>query len=261
VLCSRSKSILVVNKEEDLYKKLVRDGYESKDVIDSYSTVGLYKPERVLIQQFLPKEGNILDIGCGAGRTTIPLSQLGYSVCGIDLSPNMIEAAREQATKYGLKIDFYDMNARNLAFSDEYFDGALFSFNGFDHVPGYSEKIEVFREVSRVLKPGAPFIFSVHRIWCPYHLRNLLVSGLKTSFGNLFGSAKSDKTWGDFDDNLGYMSFMKLKRWEQAIKDSGFELLFRQSRFQLAFGGSLKNLQKALDGNFMYYVVSKPNRI
>jgi len=250
-----------MNMKEDIYKKLVRDSYESKEVIDSYCTVGLYTPEQILVQQFLPGEGSILDIGCGAGRTTIPLSQLGYSVCGIDLSPNMIEAAREQATKNGLKIDFYDMNAVNLAFANESFDGVLFFGNGFDHVPGYSEKLEVFREVFRVLKPGAPFIFSVHRMWCPYHLRNLLISGLKTSFGNLFGSASSNKAWGDFDDKLGYMSFMKLKRWEQAIEDTGFELDFRQSRYKLEFKNSWKRISKAVDGNFMHYVVRKPEKV
>lgn len=247
--------------KEDVYRKLVRDSYESKEVIDSYCIVGLYKPEQILVQQFLPKDAKILDIGCGAGRTTIALSQLGYSISGIDLSPNMIKAAREQATKHGLKIDFYKMNAINLSFSDESFDGVLFFGNGFDHVPGYSEKIEVFREVYRVLKPGAPFIFSVHRIWCPYHLRNLVVSGIKTSFGNLLGQAKSERQWGDFDDKLGYMSFMKLKRWEQAIKDTGFELVFRQSRYKLEFNNSWKRFSKAVDGNFIHYVVRKPERV
>ncbi len=237
--------------KEDFYKTLVRDGYGSKEVIDSYRMVGMYKPERVLVQQFLPKEGNILDIGCGAGRTTIPLSQLGYSVHGIDLSPNMIEAAKEQSVKYNLKIDFNEMNATSLTFADESFDGVLFFGNGFDHVPGYNEKIKVFCQVFRVLKPGAPFIFSVHRIWCPYHLRNLVVSGLKISFRNLVGSNTRNREWGDFDDKLGYMSFMNLKRWEAAIRDSGFDLIYRISRFKLEFNNSWKRLSKAVDGNFM----------
>jgi ubiquinone/menaquinone biosynthesis C-methylase UbiE len=41
--------------------------------------------------------GNVLDIGCGAGRNTIPLAQAGYRVHGIDLSLAMLRAARERA--------------------------------------------------------------------------------------------------------------------------------------------------------------------
>jgi len=244
--------------KEEFYKKLVHDGYESEDVIESYSIVGLYKSEQILIQQFFPKKGNILDIGCGVGRTTIPLGEVGHSGWGFDLSPRMIKAARQQSKKYGLEIDFYVMNAKALTFADGSFDGALFSFNGFDHVPGYNEKIEVFRQVFRVLRPGALFIFSVHRMWCPYHMKNLIISGLRTSIGKIMGSSTSEREWGEFDDELGYMSFMNLKGWDRAIKDSGYELIFRQSRFQLAFKGSWRRLSKAIDGNFMHYVVRKP---
>ncbi len=247
--------------KEEFYKKLVHDAYESKDVIESYSIVGLEKTEKILTQEFFPKNGDILDIGCGAGRTSIPLSQLGYSVCGIDLSPHMIKAARQQSAKYGLEIDFHEMNAKALTFADQSFDGVLFFGNGFDHVPGYNEKIEVFRQVFRVLRPGAPFIFSFHRMWCPYHLRNLVISGLKTSVGKITGSNKSKREWGEFDDKLGYMSFMNPKRWDQAIKDTGYDLIFRQSRFQLEFKSSWKRLPEAIDGNFLFYVVRKPNSV
>jgi|GEM_PF-820889 len=259
---------------EEYYKKLVHNGYESKEVIENYSIVGLYKTENVLVHKFFPKQGSILDIGCGAGRTTIPLSQSGYKVCGIDLSPYMINAAKEQSKKFGLEIDFYEMNAKNLNFADESFDGAIFSANGFDHVPGYDEKIEVFREVYRVLKPGAPFIFSIHGMWCAHHFRKLVVNGLKASFGKLTGSTKLYREWGEFDDKAGYMSFMNLNKWDQAIKDSGYNIIFRQSRYEFEtklFVRSLYHKSKSIShnqdspkrycigcGNFIHYVVSKP---
>ncbi len=259
---------------EEYYKNLVHDGYKKNKVVETYSIVGLYKPESVLIQQFFPKLGDILDIGCGAGRTSIPLSQLGYKVSGIDISPHMIKAAKEQSKKYGLEINFYEMNATTINFADESFDGAIFSANGFDHVPGYNDKIEVLRQVFRVLKPGAPFIFSVHGMWCARHFRKLVESGVKTIIEELMGSSKTQKDWGDYDDKCGYMSFMNLKRWEQAIRDTGYNRIFCQSRYVFDIKLFFRNLYHANTvlthnsenpnkycigcGNFIHYVVRKP---
>ena len=41
--------------------------------------------------------GRALDLGCGAGRNAVPLSEDGWRVLGIDLSLPMLHAARERA--------------------------------------------------------------------------------------------------------------------------------------------------------------------
>jgi SAM-dependent methyltransferase len=245
--------------KEEFYKKMIEDAYDSdKDHLESYRIVGLWGPEKKLIKQFFPQSGDILDIGCGAGRTTIPIKQLGYNVCGIDLSPGMIKAAREQSAEHGLDIDFYEMNAKSLSFADQSVDGVLFSFNGIDHVSGYADKVEVMREIARVLRPGGSFIFSVHRIWCPNHLPSLIMSGLKTSFWKIMGNSRSNQEWGEFYDDLGYMSFMTPIRWEQALNTAGLDLVFRQSRFKLEFNNSWKRLRYVINGNFLFHVARKP---
>ncbi|HEX8000863.1 MAG TPA: class I SAM-dependent methyltransferase [Pyrinomonadaceae bacterium] len=49
-----------------------------------------------IIRQYIkPDEGNILDIGCGTGRYSLPLRELGYNVVGIDKSINQLRYAPE----------------------------------------------------------------------------------------------------------------------------------------------------------------------
>jgi 2-polyprenyl-6-hydroxyphenyl methylase / 3-demethylubiquinone-9 3-methyltransferase len=54
-----------------------------------------------------PLEGRTaLDVGCGAGLLAEPLARLGARVTGIDAAPELIEAARDHATKMGFDIDY-----------------------------------------------------------------------------------------------------------------------------------------------------------
>ena len=54
--------------------------------------------------KIIPK--TILDGGCGTGGHAIPLAERGYEVTGIDLSEEMINIAKEKASKTGVNIDF-----------------------------------------------------------------------------------------------------------------------------------------------------------
>lgn len=122
---------------------------------------GLRPIEQQLIAEFMPPPpAGILDIGCGAGRTTIGLSQAGYSAIAIDLSPELLTLA---GRRYPL-LDFRQMDATELAFPVNTFDAALFSYNGIDGIYPVVAREQCLAEVFRVLKPGATFIFSSHNL-------------------------------------------------------------------------------------------------
>ena len=55
-----------------------------------------------------PKMKSAIDLGCGSGVDSIALTSLGLKVTAFDPSRNMIKAAKENARKYGLKINFYN---------------------------------------------------------------------------------------------------------------------------------------------------------
>jgi SAM-dependent methyltransferase len=52
-----------------------------------------------------PSPATVLDLGCGTGSLSVLLAELGHSVTGIDLSPRMIEQAREKARRHAVEID------------------------------------------------------------------------------------------------------------------------------------------------------------
>ena len=120
---------------------------------------GLRDIERELVRAFMPPPpARIIDLGCGAGRTTFGLGQAGYAMTAIDLAEPLIAHARR---KYP-GLDFRIMNAAALEFPASSFDGALFSYNGIDSLFPVAERRRCLSEVSRVLKPDAAFILSTH---------------------------------------------------------------------------------------------------
>jgi SAM-dependent methyltransferase len=99
----------------------------------------------------------VLDIGIGAGRTTAFLLPVAGSYVGIDISPAMVRQAKRRFPEADLRVG----DARKLDFPDRSFSLVLFSFNGIDYIEP-AERIDVLREVHRVLEPGGCFVFSSH---------------------------------------------------------------------------------------------------
>ena len=115
-----------------------------------------------MIKEYLTNpEMKILDVGCGTGRHAINLATKGYrNITGIDLSPSMIEAAREVAKEKNVAIDFRVCDARKLPFENE-FDAALCLCEGaFGLLENDAENYKVLRAVHKALKKRGIFILT-----------------------------------------------------------------------------------------------------
>ena len=62
--------------------------------------------DRVLAKPGIPQSGRLLEIGCGAGNVTIYASQKGFDAYGIDLSPDAIAWAGQNARDSGVTAHF-----------------------------------------------------------------------------------------------------------------------------------------------------------
>jgi SAM-dependent methyltransferase len=91
---------------------------------------------------------SILDLGCGDGQLTLRLAATGVHVTGVDLSPEMVAAARARG------VDALEASAESLPFADHGFD-AVFSNAALHWVRNQDA---MMAEVRRILKPGGRFV-------------------------------------------------------------------------------------------------------
>jgi SAM-dependent methyltransferase len=107
--------------------------------------------------------GRVVDAGCGPGRVTQHLHDLGVDVYGVDLSPRMIDVARDSYP--GLRFDVGDIAA--LPEPDRAFGGVLAWYSTIHTPPDVL--CDVFAEFRRVLRVGGWLLLAFHMGAGPVH--------------------------------------------------------------------------------------------
>lgn len=92
----------------------------------------------------------LLDVGCGPGELTQRFVDSGMDVCGVDISPRMVELTKARG------VDAQVADAESLPFKDDEFD-CVFAGWVLYHVPGVERAIT---ECARVLKPSGRLVAS-----------------------------------------------------------------------------------------------------
>ena len=102
----------------------------------------------------------VLDVACGTGNLAIPAARTGATVTGVDIAPNLVEQARENAKAAGLNAKFDEGDAEALPYDDASFDAVVTMFGAM-----FAPRPElVAAELKRVCRPGG---FIAMANWTP----------------------------------------------------------------------------------------------
>ena len=128
----------------------IRIKYIKDNIIKKFNLNSSNKPLKTI---------NILDIGCGGGLLSEPMSRLGASVVGIDASKKNIEVAKFHAKKNNLKIDYICASPEILKIQKKF--DVILSMEIVEHV----EDINFFIKKSSELlkKNGLMFIATLNK--------------------------------------------------------------------------------------------------
>jgi len=103
-----------------------------------------------------PKDTILLDLGCGYGRHSVKLAELGYRMVGYDLSPILLR----RAAGVNPSVGWIRGDVRSLPFRNT-FDGMISMFNAFGYFEDETENYIVLQEVEAVLRPGGRMIIQL----------------------------------------------------------------------------------------------------
>jgi ubiquinone/menaquinone biosynthesis C-methylase UbiE len=149
---------------------------------NAYQDCFAYSRKRLqhCLERYLPEKGagaRLLDVGCGTGHQVAELRERGFTVAGVDGSPEMLEHARVLNPGADLRLG----DVESLPFPDASFDFIL-CIEVLRYLP---DSLPCLREMARVLRPGgrclvtALPLFNLNGYWLVNRLAHLThVKGL-----------------------------------------------------------------------------------
>ncbi|TGK30909.1 class I SAM-dependent methyltransferase [Leptospira gomenensis] len=115
-----------------------------------------------LIKSYKADSKSVLELGCGTGKHALLLTQKGYEVTGVDISPQMLaEAERRKAeTGSGVFPKFVQGDVRTVRVSSR-FDVVLSLFHVMSYQTSNKDILAAFETASLHSNSGSIFIFDV----------------------------------------------------------------------------------------------------
>ncbi|HLH46093.1 MAG TPA: class I SAM-dependent methyltransferase, partial [Acidimicrobiales bacterium] len=104
------------------------------------------------------KGKRVLELGCGGGQSLVAFAKAGATAIGVDCSTRQLAYARRLCAREEIRVELRHGDLADLAFLRADSTDLVFSAYAFRYIEDLGR---VFRQVHRVLKVGAPLVFSV----------------------------------------------------------------------------------------------------
>jgi ubiquinone/menaquinone biosynthesis C-methylase UbiE len=128
-----------------------------------------YKSWAEYILKLLERAGakpghSLLDLACGTGNMTLLLAGAGYQAAGLDLSPEMLKAAREKTLDNSPALEFFQGDIRSFRVKSNYNVITCF-FDSINYLLNLEQVEKCFSSVFTALEPGGIFCFDVNTVY------------------------------------------------------------------------------------------------
>ena len=230
-------------KTKALFREVQKKYLQPEELVEWSRMVeeGLTLYEKYYIEKYLPSRSLLLNVGCGGGRESISLAEIGYKMIGIDLVYPMVQQAHQNAVNRNLDIKYSTMNALSLGFRENTFTGVVMLGQVLAFIPYKRNRISALKEIGRVLKPNGRLILTTHSRNChiKYELYFLVINTIRKIFNTL--GIDTLETGDRFASTVGKAKsdgkhFLHMYSMEEAIEDlssAGFEILKCNSRREI----------------------------
>ena len=133
-----------------IYDKLIDQNYEKwADYIEEIFRKNDKNPKLVL------------DLGCGTGNITNILAKRGYDMIGVDLSPDMLNVARNKAAEDNLDVLYLCQDIREFELYGTV-DAIICTLDVLNYITDTQELQHIFALVKNYLNPDGIFIFDIN---------------------------------------------------------------------------------------------------
>lgn len=123
-----------------------------------------------IFKKYNKKPNLVLDLGCGTGSITNILAKRGYDMIGVDLSPDMLNVARDKACDEGLDVLYLCQDIREFELYGTV-DAIICTLDVLNYITEPEDLSRVFSLVKNYLNPDGIFIFDINT---EHKLKNVL---------------------------------------------------------------------------------------
>ena len=199
--------------ESEIYARRWRQRF------DRLYATGLVKFYERFLDAKIPREGRILDVGCGVGRVSVNMGIMGVGqeIHGLDISKGMLAQCRGNASQKGVRLHLTRGDVEGMPYQGDLFD-AVFGTSILHHVP---RPERVIQEAYRLLKPGGFFLFeepnrkgTINALILSWYLRKVILAPFRLVYWI------EKKLFPNRDSSMGAL-FRIMEKEEALVKELG----------------------------------------